>query len=148
MRRFLAAFQERTARDILQRCRCLSNRGIDVRERKSARITSRTQEKASEQRIPSPALNGKPNKPSRGVTKLSEFSATTPARLPADVISNLRKLAHGLSNSLETILQAAYLLSQSKLDDNGKKWSQLIDTAAQDATRVNREIREILRSQS
>lgn len=119
-----------------------------MRERKSARIASRTQEKASEQRITSPALNSKPNKPSRGVTKSSEFSATTPARLPADVISNLRKLAHGLSNSLETILQAAYLLSQSKLDDNGKKWSQLIDTAAQDATRVNREIREILRSQS
>ena len=119
-----------------------------MRERKSARITSRTQEKRSKQPITSPALNGKLNKPSRGVTKLSAHSAKTPARLPADVISNLRTLAHGLSNSLETILQAAYLLSQSKLDDNGKKWSQLIDTAAQDATRVNREIREILRSQS
>ncbi len=82
------------------------------------------------------------------MTKLSELSAKTSTQLPADVISNLRTLAHGLSNSLETILQAAYLLSQSKLDENGKKWSQLIDTAAQDATRVNREIREILRSQS
>ena len=119
-----------------------------MRERKSARITSRTQKKPSTQRITSPPLNGKLNKPSRGVTKFSEHSAKTPARLPADVISNLRTLAHGLSNSLETILQAAYLLGQSKLDDNGKKWSQLIDTAAQDATRVNREIREILRSQS
>ena len=119
-----------------------------MRERKSARMTSRTQEKPSKQPITSPALSGKLNKPSRGVTKLSELSAKTSTQLPADVISNLRTLAHGLSNSLETILQAAYLLSQSKLDENGKKCSKLIDTAAQDATRVNREIREILRSQS
>jgi hypothetical protein len=53
-----------------------------------------------------------------------------------------------LSNSLETILQAAYLLEQGKLDGNCKKWTQLIDTAAQDAVRVNRQIREILKSQS
>ena len=31
------------------------------------------------------------------------------SKLPADVITNLRMLAHDLSNSLETILQASYL---------------------------------------
>jgi len=60
---------------------------------------------------------------------------------------HLRSLAHDLSNSIETILQAAYLLGQSKLEANNKKWVQLIDTAAQDAARINREIREILKSQ-
>ena len=66
---------------------------------------------------------------------------------PEDATLRLRSLAHDLSNSLETILQASYLLAQAKLDANGKKWTLLIDTAAQDAARINREIREILRSQ-
>ena len=33
-----------------------------------------------------------------------------------DEVAHLRALAHDLSNSLEAILQAAYLLSQGKLD--------------------------------
>jgi hypothetical protein len=68
-------------------------------------------------------------------------------RLPDDIVHNLRSLAHDLSNSLEAILQAAYLLGQAQLDANSKKFTQLIDIAAQDAARINREIREILRSQ-
>jgi signal transduction histidine kinase len=67
---------------------------------------------------------------------------------PADVIANLRALAHDLSNSLETVLQAAYLLQEAKLDGKNKKWAQAIDTAAHDVARINREIRKILNSQS
>jgi signal transduction histidine kinase len=66
----------------------------------------------------------------------------------ADVVANLRSLAHELSNSLETILQAAYLLQEAKLDGKHKKWAQAVDTAARDAARVNREIRKILNSES
>ena len=69
-------------------------------------------------------------------------------KLSGDVIRQLRTLAHDLSNSLEAILQASYLLEQLKLDGNAKKWAQLIDSAAKDAARVNREIRAILKSQS
>ena len=79
---------------------------------------------------------------------MPEIAMENPTKLPDDVIHNLRRLAHDLSNSIETILQAAYLLGQAKLDANSKKLAQLIDTAAQDAARINREIREILRSQS
>jgi len=43
-------------------------------------------------------------------------------------------------------MQASYLLGQSKLDANGKKWVQMIESAADEASRVNRSIREILRS--
>ena len=43
-------------------------------------------------------------------------------------------------------MQASYLLAQAKLDDNNRKWLDLIDKAAQDAARINREIREILRA--
>ena len=66
--------------------------------------------------------------------------------LQSETVSKLRTLAHDLSNSIETIMQASYLLAQAKLDDNNRKWLDLIDKAAQDAVRINREIREILRS--
>ena len=65
-----------------------------------------------------------------------------------ETTQHLRHLAHDLSNSLETIVQAAYLLEQTKLDEKAKKWTKLIDTAAKDAVRLNRQIREILKSQS
>jgi signal transduction histidine kinase len=68
--------------------------------------------------------------------------------LPSEIVSTLRNLSHDLSNSIETIMQASYLLAQVKLDDSNRKWLDLIDKAAQDAARVNREIREILRAQS
>ena len=66
----------------------------------------------------------------------------------SETVTKLRVLSHDLSNYIETIMQASYLLAQAKLDDNNKKWLGLIDKAAQDAARVNREIREILRSQN
>jgi signal transduction histidine kinase len=62
--------------------------------------------------------------------------------------SKLRTLAHDLSNSIETVMQASYLLAQAKLDDANKKWLELIDNAARDAARINREIRELLRGQN
>jgi hypothetical protein len=65
----------------------------------------------------------------------------------ADVALKLRALAHDLSNSLETVLQAAYLLQEAKLDGKHKKWAQAIDNAARDAARINREISKILNSE-
>ena len=70
------------------------------------------------------------------------------SKKPADdVNTRLRHLAHDLSNSLETILQACYLLAQTRLDSKGKKWQQAIESAADDAARINRSIREILRGE-
>ncbi len=66
----------------------------------------------------------------------------------SETVTKLRTLAHDLSNSIETIMQAHYLLAQAKLNDNDRKWLDLIDQAAQDAARINREIREILRTQN
>ena len=70
----------------------------------------------------------------------------TPARIPGEINTKLRALAHDLSNSIETIMQASYLLAQMKLDENTKRWADLIDQAGRDAARINREIREILRA--
>jgi len=72
----------------------------------------------------------------------------THPKIPAELAVLLRKLAHDLSNSIETILQASYLLSQSNLDEPNKKWMSLIESATGDAARINREIRDILRTHS
>jgi hypothetical protein len=68
-----------------------------------------------------------------------------PSKLPPEVVSRLRELAHDLSNSIETIMQASYLLTQLEIDPQGKKWVELIEEAAQDAAHINRELREVLR---
>ncbi len=74
-------------------------------------------------------------------------AAERSANLQNETVTKLRSLAHDLSNSIETIMQASYLLAQAKLDDSNKKWLELIDKASLDAARINREIRDILRSQ-
>jgi signal transduction histidine kinase len=68
-----------------------------------------------------------------------------PSKLPPELVSRLRSLAHDLSNSLETIMQASYLLGQLELQPQGRKWVELIEEAAQDAAHINRELREVLR---
>jgi len=69
-------------------------------------------------------------------------------KMANETVARLRGMAHDLSNAIETVMQASYLLAQSELDDNNQKWLKMIDTAAHEAARINREIREILRSQS
>jgi signal transduction histidine kinase len=75
------------------------------------------------------------------------ISNSTP-RIPLAISKELRMLAHDLSNSIETIMQATYLLNQVKLDDANRKWLSLIDQATRDAAKINRQIREVLRGQS
>ena len=77
-------------------------------------------------------------------TKMME----TTEKIPQEISSQLRTLAHDLSNSIETVMQACYLLNQSKLDETSKKWAEMIDTATRDAAKINREIRDVLRSRS
>ncbi len=74
-------------------------------------------------------------------------TGTGSALMQSETNTKLRTLAHDLSNSIETIMQASYLLAQAQLDDGAKKWLGLIDNATRDAARINREIREILRSE-
>jgi signal transduction histidine kinase len=69
-------------------------------------------------------------------------------KIPLALSKKMRTLAHDLSNSIETIMQAGYLLGQANLDDVNKKWVELIDNATKDAARINREIRELLRNES
>ena len=82
------------------------------------------------------------------MSELANSATEENKKSQGEIITKLRALSHDLSNYIETIMQASYLLAQAKLDDNNKKWLEMVDKASQDAARVNREIREILRSQS
>jgi signal transduction histidine kinase len=70
------------------------------------------------------------------------------AKMPLTANKQLRSLAHDLSNSLETIMQASYLLAQAELKEADKKWLEMVENASRDAARISREMREILRAQS
>ncbi|MFY9907827.1 MAG: hypothetical protein WBX02_01075 [Terriglobales bacterium] len=74
--------------------------------------------------------------------------ANPPNKIPAELAKELRTLAHDLSNSLETIVQATYLISQSGPPDNISRWVELIDQASQEAVKINQKLRQLLRSQS
>ncbi len=83
-----------------------------------------------------------------GETNVVQPATDEIKKVPNETVAKLRTLSHDLSNYIETIMQASYLLAQAKLDENNAKWLGLIDKASQDAARINREIREILRAQS
>src|SRR4051794_22919406 len=75
----------------------------------------------------------------------AQSKAESAAKIPQEINTRLRSLAHDLSNSVETIMQASYLLAQSNLDENAKKWAELIDKASRDCAKINRDIRDILK---
>lgn len=84
-----------------------------------------------------------------GAARVKAGATNSPAtNQKKDQIAEIRALAHDLSNALEAILQASYLLAQSKLDDDPRRWAQLIDSSSQEAARLNREIRQLLRELS
>jgi hypothetical protein len=72
----------------------------------------------------------------------------TEEKIPYNLSKELRTLAHDLSNSIECIMQACYLLNTSNLDPTAKKWAEMIDQGSRDAAQINRQIRDILRTKS
>jgi len=63
-------------------------------------------------------------------------------------VAKLRSLAHDLSNSLEAIIQASYLLGQARLEGESKRWAELLQSSSEEAAKINREIRKRLRAMS
>jgi signal transduction histidine kinase len=68
--------------------------------------------------------------------------------IPAEPSRQLRKLSHDLSNALEVILQTSFLLGTVELDENARQWRQMLDKGVQQATDINRDLREYLRAHS
>jgi hypothetical protein len=69
-------------------------------------------------------------------------------KIPAALAKDLRFLAHDLSNALETIVQASYLIVQSHPPESTRRWVEMIDEASKDAVKINAKLRELLRSHS
>ncbi len=69
-------------------------------------------------------------------------------KMPPDVVKELRRLAHDLSNALEAVVQATYLARQAPPSENTSRWLAVIDKSSQEAAQINQKLREILRSQS
>ncbi len=72
----------------------------------------------------------------------------TSDKIPAELAKELRTLAHDLSNALETVVQATYLISQAGPPENLGRWVEMIDQASQEAVKINQKLRQILREQS
>lgn len=68
--------------------------------------------------------------------------------IPATVATEIRRLAHDLSNALEIVIQSSYLLSTSPLDESSKQWIGLLNEGVKRAASINIELREYIRRHS
>jgi hypothetical protein len=65
--------------------------------------------------------------------------------IPPELATEMRRLAHDLSNALEIIVQTSYLLSTVELGTDGRQWLGLLDKGVHQATDINRELRQYIR---
>jgi hypothetical protein len=64
--------------------------------------------------------------------------------IPPEQAKEIRRLAHDLSNALEIIVQANYLLNTISHDESAKQWMQLLDSGVLQAANINRSLREYI----
>ena len=64
--------------------------------------------------------------------------------IPAEQAKEIRRLAHDLSNALEIIVQANYLLGAMAQDESSKQWIQLLDNGVVQAANINRSLRDYI----
>jgi len=69
-------------------------------------------------------------------------------KIPVEISGEVRRLLHDLSNALEIVVQAGYLLTTTDTEPPVKEWIGLLDGGAQQAMTVHRELREFIRLHS
>ena len=72
----------------------------------------------------------------------------TTATIPQELSAEIRRLMHDLSNALEIVLQAGYLLTTADTEEPVKEWIGLLDGGAQQAMALPRPLRANLRAPS
>ncbi len=65
-----------------------------------------------------------------------------------DDAKEIRRITHDLNNALEIIVQASYLVNTTDLSDQAREWMKLLDQGIQQATGLNREMRDFVRMRS
>ena len=66
-------------------------------------------------------------------------------KIPAELGTEVRRLAHDLSNALEIIVQTSYLLSTVGLEQPASDWLGMLDTGVQKALAINQDLRTYLK---
>jgi len=69
-------------------------------------------------------------------------------QIPEELALQIRHLAHDLSNALEVIVQASYLLNMSGLKEPATEWLKTLDSGVNKALDLNIQIREFLKKHS
>ncbi|HEY0794786.1 MAG TPA: hypothetical protein VGD64_03290 [Acidisarcina sp.] len=68
--------------------------------------------------------------------------------IPQEQASEIRRLAHDLSNSLEIIIQTSYLVGTLDLGADGKRWVEMLDAAVRKAVDINADLRIYIQANS
>jgi hypothetical protein len=79
---------------------------------------------------------------------MTENPLANAAAIPPEISTELRRLMHDLSNALEIVLQAGYLLTTAEIPQPASDWIGLLDTGAQQALGIHRQLREYIRTHS
>ncbi len=68
--------------------------------------------------------------------------------IPDAAATELRRLAHDLSNALEIIVQTSYLLSLAELKEPASEWLTMLDSGVTKALDINGTLRSYIRQHS
>ena len=79
---------------------------------------------------------------------MTETNGATPTPLLQADAKEIRRMTHDMNNALEVIVQASYLVNTTALTDQAREWMKLLDIGIQQATGLNRELREFVRLRS
>jgi hypothetical protein len=79
---------------------------------------------------------------------MTETDGATPTPLLQSDAKEIRRITHDINNALEIIVQASYLVNSTELSDQAKEWMKLLDQGIQQATALNRELRDFVRMRS
>ena len=79
---------------------------------------------------------------------MTETNEATPTPLLQADAKEIRRMTHDMNNALEILVQASYLVNTTALSDQAREWMKLLDLGIQQATGLNRELREFVRTRS
>jgi hypothetical protein len=79
---------------------------------------------------------------------MTETDGATATPLQKADAKEIRRITHDINNALEVIVQASYLVNSTELSDQAKEWMKLLDHGIQQATALNREMRDFVHMRS
>lgn len=81
-------------------------------------------------------------------SRQNDASTSSGSKIPSQQADEIRRLSHDLSNALEVIVQTNYLLGMTSASEDTQKWRQMLDQGVLQATEINRQLRDYVRSNS